>query len=52
VLLSAIERRGVGRTSLRLAVPGVVVGFAIGLIGPFDRRHLMPVPVQAPRKQT
>jgi hypothetical protein len=50
VLLSVIERRGVGRTSLRLAVPGVVVGFAIGLIGPFERRHHLPIP--APRQQT
>ena len=44
MLLSVVERRGVGRTSLRLAVPGVVVGFAIGLIGPFERRHRLPVP--------
>ncbi|HSP37652.1 MAG TPA: hypothetical protein VLR26_07860 [Frankiaceae bacterium] len=44
MLLSVIERRGVGRTSLRLAVPGMVVGLAIGLIGPFDRKHRLTVP--------
>jgi hypothetical protein len=44
MFLAAIERRGVGRTSLRLAVPGVVVGFAIGLIAPVDRRARLLVP--------
>jgi hypothetical protein len=39
MFLAAIDRQGVGRASLRLAVQGVVVGLAIGLIGPFDRRH-------------
>lgn len=38
MFLAAIERRGVGRTSMRLAVPGVVVGLAIGLVAPLDRR--------------
>jgi hypothetical protein len=48
MFLAAIERRGVGRTSLRLAVPGVVVGLAIGLIAPVDRRVRTVVP--APRQ--
>ncbi|MDQ1634198.1 MAG: hypothetical protein QOJ32_1007 [Frankiaceae bacterium] len=48
MFLAAIERRGVGRSSLRLAVPGVVVGLAIGLIAPRDRRTrpLIPAPRQ------
>jgi hypothetical protein len=37
-LATAIDRHGVGGTSLRLALPGVVVGLAIGLVAPLDRR--------------
>jgi hypothetical protein len=37
MVLTAIERHGIGRASLRLAVPGVVVGLAIGLFAPLDR---------------
>jgi hypothetical protein len=44
MFLAAIERRGVGRTSLRLAVPGVVVGLAIGLIAPVGGRGRLLVP--------
>jgi hypothetical protein len=45
MLLAAIERRGVGRSSIRLAVPGVVLGLAIGLVGPFDRwTRVLPAP--------
>jgi hypothetical protein len=48
MFLAAIERRGVGRASLRLALPGVVVGLAIGLIAPVDRRARVAIP--APRQ--
>ena len=48
MFLEAIERRGIGRNSLRLAVPGVVVGLAIGLIAPVDRRARAVIP--APRR--
>jgi hypothetical protein len=48
MVLAVIERHGVGRASLRLAVPGVVVGLAIGLLAPLDRRTRVLVP--APRK--
>ena len=48
MVLSSIERHGIGRASLRLAVPGVVVGLAIGLLTPLDRRTRIAIP--APRQ--
>lgn len=48
MVLAAIDRHGIGRTSLRLAVPGIVVGLAIGLFAPLDRRARVLVP--APRQ--
>jgi hypothetical protein len=48
MFLAAIERRGVGRTSLRLALPGVVVGLAIGLIAPVGPRARVAVAVAVP----
>jgi hypothetical protein len=34
-----VERLGIGRASLRVAVPGVVVGLVIGFVTPLER-HL------------
>ena len=48
MFLAAIERRGVGRTSLRLALPGVVVGLAIGLFAPVGSRGRVAVAVAVP----
>jgi hypothetical protein len=48
MFLAAIERRGVGRTSLRLALPGVFVGLAIGLIAPVGSRARVAVAAAAP----
>jgi hypothetical protein len=46
MVLARIERHGVGRASFRVAVPGIVVGLAIGLFGPFDRRARDVIPAQ------
>jgi hypothetical protein len=46
MVLASIERHGIGRASLRLAVPGMVVGLAIGFFAPLDRRARVVVPAQ------